>query len=148
MWVPAETVRERLRELLEDLRVPELYLILETAADDCVEWKCFRTGGLFQGTIEDGIASLYLAHLAQWSQADVFTAAGVAVARIDRLVLDPQPFVDYLENKRTDLKNIIDFGEAIVLDPRQSWKEDWRNRREIIKWQNNLVSWFKKTGPA
>ncbi|KAH8715401.1 hypothetical protein HC256_004227 [Beauveria bassiana] len=54
-WVPVETVRERLRELVEDLHTPELFLILDTDCDDSVEWKCFRADASFHGTIEDGI---------------------------------------------------------------------------------------------
>ena len=98
-------VQEKLRELLEDLRIPELFLLLgkENSADT-VEWKSFRTGAAFYDTTEAGIASLYLAHLAQWCQTEVFTLNGSLVAPNDRLVLDPQPFVDFLENKMSNLK--------------------------------------------
>lgn len=148
-WVPAETVREMLFELL-DLRDPELFLVLE-ANNTCVEWKCFRTNTVFKGTKEDAIASLYLAHLVQWCQEKVHTSDGKSVPWTDRLVLDPQPFVEFLETrreKRLPLEKVIYGSEAKCLDdiiPTAGWKEDWRNRREVLKWQTNLALWWKRT---
>lgn len=103
--VPAEIVRERLLELVVDLQSPELFLALETDSDSFVEWTCFRTGVPvgFHGTvctIEDGIATLHLAHLAQWWQKDVYVIDGRAIPPSNRFALDLQPFVDYLDYKR------------------------------------------------
>ncbi len=156
-WVRAEIVREKLLELLDDLQHPELFLVLETVGKDPektasnVEWKHFRSGtrmwsrfqkATFRGTIEDGVANLYLAHLAQWCQGHVRAADGSIVAPNDRAVLDPGLFVEYLENEERraiDLIKIIELGETTILQP-----GEWRNRREILKWQASLALRWKR----
>lgn len=59
--VPAETVQQRLLELLEVLENPELFLVLEKRGDSGVEWRCFRTVTVFHGTIEEGVGNKSLA---------------------------------------------------------------------------------------
>lgn len=70
---------------------------------------------------------------AQWWQDYVRAADSSIVAPIDRVVLDPGPFVKYLETKERqaiDLIKINKLGETTILEP-----GDWRNRREILKLQ-------------
>jgi hypothetical protein len=127
-------MQDKLHELLER-NDPELFLVLETDNND-VQWKCFRTRATFHGTKEEGIASLYLAHVAQWSQKRVYTLDGSLVPLTKRLVLDPRDFVEFLEMKRDDRANlmkIIDMSEIVLLNPLECWKDDWRNRYEVLK---------------
>lgn len=53
----------------------------------------------FYGTIEDGVANLYLAHLSQEYHDFVYAPDGSIIAYINCAILDPRPFVECLENK-------------------------------------------------
>lgn len=131
-------MRQQLLLLLEELNTPELCLLLEANADGSYSWKRFgklprMQPSSGQDLIEEAVANIYLAHLAQMYHSPATHDA--------RLVLCPKLFVDYMDNpeKRTSgLKDIIEKANVVFLEPGK-----WQNRSKVLKWQASLAVWRK-----
>lgn len=145
-------MREELEELLHEQQYPGLYFVLEmdvntqeaeTDAEETlgtVEWTCFRDGGPFRGSIDEAVANLYLAHLAQWCQIGLYAPEKTVVGRLK--VLDPREFVEYLRDKRRQASGLAKtIRNADTVDLQTG---EWRNRREVILWQASLAVWRKR----
>jgi hypothetical protein len=131
-------MRQQLLLLLEELKTPDLCLILEADADGSYSWKRFGKPSKMQNSedqdvIEAAVVNIYLAHLAQMYHS--------LVAHDARLVLCPKPFIDYMDNpeRRTSgLKEIVERAHVVSLEPGA-----WQNRSKVLKWQASLAVWRK-----
>ncbi|UKZ59253.1 uncharacterized protein TrAtP1_000571 [Trichoderma atroviride] len=137
-WIDSSIMRQQLLLLLEELNTPELCLILEANADGSYSWKRFgkpsRTqNSKDQDSIEEAVANIYLAHLAQMYHSPATYDA--------RLVLCPKLFMDYMDNpekRASGLKDIIEKANVVFLEPGK-----WQNRSKVLKWQASLAVWRK-----
>lgn len=98
-------MREQLLLLLEKLKAPELYLILEHIADGSYSWKRFKQPAQRQSSQtssrymnEEAVVNIYLAYLAQMCQSKVYTIDRKLVTQNARRVLCPKAFLDYIKN--------------------------------------------------
>lgn len=134
-------MREQLLLLLDKLKTPEFYLILEANANGYL-WKRFKKPSKKQNPenysrhmIEEAVVNIYLAYLAQMCQSKVFTADQKLVTYNARRVLCPEAFLDYMKNpKRRTLSEIIKTVNIVCLEP-----GIWQNRGKVLKWQASLA---------
>lgn len=131
-------MRQQLLLLSKELIIPELYLILEADINGSYLWKRFRKPPKTQDfkyysryTIEEAVVNIYFAHLTQMCQSKVFTAGG-------SLVLCPKAFLDYMDNPKTTLEEVIKTADVVCLKPGA-----WQNWGKVLKWQACLAVWRK-----
>ncbi|KAL7917352.1 hypothetical protein ACQKWADRAFT_45122 [Trichoderma austrokoningii] len=137
-WIDPSIMRQQLLLLLEELKTPELCLILEANADGSYSWKRFGKSSQTQNSgdqvlIEEAVVNIYLAHLAQMYHS--------LATRDACPILCPKPFIDYMDNpesRTSDLKEIIRRVNVVFLEPGV-----WQNRTKVLKWQASLAVWRK-----
>jgi hypothetical protein len=139
-------MQEQLLVLLQELKTPELCLILEPNAHSSYSWKRFgkpsNTHKLrHHSSIEEAVVNIYLAYLSQMCQDKVFSADGSLVAYNTRYVLCPQAFLSYIKHPKrhtVSLEKIIKSADVVCLKP-----GIWQNYGKVIEWQARLAVWRK-----
>lgn len=148
-WIDSSIMRLQLLQLLNELKTPELYLILEANTNNSYSWKRFGKPSKTQNSkqypkyiIEEAVVNIYLAYLAQMCQDNVFTADGTLMARDVRYVLCPKALLDYIENSQSHticLREVLKTADVVRLTPGA-----WQNRGKVLQWQASLAVWRKQ----
>lgn len=149
-WVPPEVMRERFLHLLHlsdsgGLGSEQIVsnMVLQAERDGSYSWLCGLEGDKPRRAPRGGwsiqhgaIVNVLFGYLSQWCLQDVVDARGRAVPPEERMVLDPDFVLKYLEHGGKTLQSVLRDAPLVELKPGK-----WRDRQEVVAWRLSLAVW-------